>query len=373
MTRPPTVGTIQVRDLLTALHVLGVAPAPLCRAVGWEPATLRDASARLPASELVRLFAEAEARTNDPLVGLHAGEVANPRGPLTYLLLSHPRLEEGLQQIARFSSLTLDSLRFELRRGPDVVSLVVDPGEMLAETAHLSDYLLMLTVRLLQRTVGAAFTLREVHVRHAPWRDLGAVTRAFGCIVRCQQPENQLLFSPGALQARSHLGNPVIAGQIARVLESLRSRGTGQAIFRERVAAVTRELLTRGVRADRATAARELFVSERTMRRRLADEQTTFKAVRDAVLWETVEALLSNRVLKVEAVALSVGFADVAAFSSAFKRWAGTSPTQYRERLVAAPPARRAGAPHPTAPAERAHEARSRAVRLRESPQHRSK
>ena len=373
MIRPPTVGTIQVHDLLTALHVLGVAPTPLCHAVGWEPATLGDASARLPASELVRLFAEAEARTKDPLVGLHAGEVANPRGPLTYLLLSHPRLEEGLQEIARFSSLTLDSLRFDLRRGPDVVSLVVDPGEMLAESAHLSDYLLMLTARLLQRTVGAAFALREVHVRHAPWRDLGAVTRAFGCVVRCRQPENQLVFSPDALEARSYLGNPVIAAQIARFLESHRSRETRPAIFRDRVAAVTRELLTRGVRADRATAARELFVSERTMRRRLADEQTTFKAVRDAVLWETVEALLSNRVLKVEAVALSVGFADVAAFSNAFKRWAGTSPTHYRERLVAAPPARGAGAALPAAATETAHEARRRAVRLREPTRDRSK
>ena len=336
----------------------------------------RDAARCLRAPARVRTrpsLRRSRSADQDPLVGLHAGEVANPRGPLTYLLLSHPRLEEGLQQIARFSSLTLDSLRFDLRRGPDVASLVVDPGEMLAETAHLIDYLLMLTVRLLQRTVGAAFALREVHVRHAPWRDLATVTRAFGCVVRCRQPENQLVFPSGALQARSHLGNPLIAGQIARSLESFRSRGTRPAIFRERVAAVTRELLMRGVRADRATAARELFVSERTMRRRLADEQTTFKAVRDAVLWETVEALLSNRVLKVEAVALSVGFADVAAFSSAFKRWAGTSPTRYRERLVAAPPARGAGAPLPAAAAETAHEARSRAVRLRESPQDRSK
>ena len=250
---------------------------------------------------------------------------------------------------------------------------MIDPGEVLAGSAHLSDYLLMLTVRLLQRTVGAAFVLREVHVRHVPWRDPGAVTRAFGCVVRCRQPENQLVFSPGALQARSHLGNPLIAGQIAKSLESLRSPGTRPASFRERVAAVTRELLTRGVRADRATAACELFVSERTMRRRLADEQTTFKAVRDAVLWETVEALLSNRVLKVEAVALCVGFADVAAFSSAFKRWAGTSPTRYRERLVAAPPARGAGAALPAAAAETAHEARHRAVRLREPTRDRTK
>ena len=139
------------------------------------------------------------------------------------------------------------------------------------------------------------------------------------------------------------LGNPrdpsqsevLLAGQIAKFAESFHARGALPPPFHDRVAAVTRGLLIRGVRAQVATAARELHVSGRTLRRRLADEQTTFKAGRDGVLWEVVEALLSNRMLTVEAVTLSVGFADVAAFSNAFKRWAGTSPTEYRERLVA--------------------------------------
>jgi AraC-like DNA-binding protein len=47
-----------------------------------------------------------------------------------------------------------------------------------------------------------------------------------------------------------------------------------------------------------------------------------------------VEALLSNPALKVEGVALSAGFGEVAAFSRAFKRWTGSSPTQYRRRLA---------------------------------------
>ena len=133
------------------------------------------------------------------------------------------------------------------------------------------------------------------------------------------------------------------AEEIAKFLESLRFRVAGQENFNACVAAATRELLVRGVRAHRVTVARALGVSERTMRRRLAAERTTFKALRDAVLWEAVEALLSNPVLKVETVALNVGFADVAGFSNAFKRRTGTSPTQYRERLGAAPTARGSG------------------------------
>ncbi len=44
--------------------------------------------------------------------------------------------------------------------------------------------------------------------------------------------------------------------------------------------------------------------------------------------------LLSNPSLKIEAIALSVGFSDVAAFSKAFRRWKGYPPTRHREKLA---------------------------------------
>jgi AraC-like DNA-binding protein len=52
-------------------------------------------------------------------------------------------------------------------------------------------------------------------------------------------------------------------------------------------------------------------------------------------LWEAVEVLLSNPSPKIEVIALSVGFSDVAAFSKAFRRWKGCSPTRFREVTLA--------------------------------------
>jgi AraC-like DNA-binding protein len=54
------------------------------------------------------------------------------------------------------------------------------------------------------------------------------------------------------------------------------------------------------------------------------------------VVREVVDALLSNPRLKLEAVALSVGFADGAALGKAVRRWTGCSPAAYRKRLVGA-------------------------------------
>ena len=75
-------------------------------------------------------------------------------------------------------------------------------------------------------------------------------------------------------------------------------------------------------------------MSPRTLQRALAREGVTFKEVRDDVLWDGVHGLLANPQCSVQAVAMQAGFADSAAFSKAFKRRMGCSPSDYRRRLA---------------------------------------
>jgi hypothetical protein len=92
-----TIAALQVEYMLAALEACGVRRSILRGAAGLAVAALQKPDARLPLSVPRALFAEAERLTGDRLVGLHAGELALPRGPLVYLLLSHPRLEVGLR------------------------------------------------------------------------------------------------------------------------------------------------------------------------------------------------------------------------------------------------------------------------------------
>ena len=85
--------------------------------------------------------------------------------------------------------------------------------------------------------------------------------------------------------------------------------------------------------------AKRLHVSERTLQRQLDKESATFKDLRDTVRADLARALLTNRALKIEAIADSVGFIEVSSFCKAFARWSGCTPTRYRElRLGAAHP-----------------------------------
>lgn len=326
----------EILDLLEALRRLGVEERALCRAVGIDRTELRAADARLPVNMMTAIFADAERRTRDRFVGLHAGAQAEPSSPVPYLLLSSGRLETGIRHAERLSRIIVDTLRIRLETDEETASIIFDPGDStFAASRHAVEYLLTASVQALRRAVGAELRLREVTFRHLSDYGGAEPARVFGCAVRFAARDDRLVFPRAVLGAVSAFANPLIAEQIEKFAGALAAKTGPRTTFRDEVADTARVLLSAGQRADRATVARRLGMSDRTLQRSLGEERTTFKEVRDEVLWEAVEALLSNPALKIEAIALSVGFAEVAAFSKACKRRTKRTPTEIRERLLA--------------------------------------
>jgi AraC-like DNA-binding protein len=85
--------------------------------------------------------------------------------------------------------------------------------------------------------------------------------------------------------------------------------------------------------------ARKLGLSIATLRRRLADSDLSFRAIRARVLGETACALLVER-RTVADVADTLGFADSRSFSRAFKAWKGVTPAAFIATLERDPPSR---------------------------------
>jgi AraC-like DNA-binding protein len=78
--------------------------------------------------------------------------------------------------------------------------------------------------------------------------------------------------------------------------------------------------------------AASLHMHPRTVRRRLAEEGTSFRAITNDVRATLATELLSQVGLTVEQVARRLGYAETAAFNHAFSRWFGLAPTEYRRR-----------------------------------------
>jgi AraC-like DNA-binding protein len=76
--------------------------------------------------------------------------------------------------------------------------------------------------------------------------------------------------------------------------------------------------------------ARTLGMSERTLARKLSDEGLNFSEILQRLRQDLAVRYLDDRKLHVSKIAWLLGFRDVSAFTHAFKRWTGRTPSQVR-------------------------------------------
>jgi len=121
-------------------------------------------------------------------------------------------------------------------------------------------------------------------------------------------------------------GSPEVAEALCRDVVAPRRSRAG-------VVGDVRVLITQQLPAGApmGAVAAELGLTERSLRRRLVAEGTSYQALLDEVRSAIARSLLGARAtIPVADVAARLGYADAAAFSHAFRRWTGTTPASYR-------------------------------------------
>jgi AraC-like DNA-binding protein len=155
----------------------------------------------------------------------------------------------------------------------------------------------------------------------------------FGCEVLYEQPQNRLSFPAEWLDKKPALGNPVTYAQVTNICDQLLAelkQNTG-------VAGKVRQVLLANIDAppDVDTLASQLGLSTRTLRRRLQQENTSYRELIDDLRAQTAIKYMRDTRLTVENIAFLLGFGDPAAFRHAFRRWTNTAPNEFRRAVRA--------------------------------------
>ncbi len=82
-----------------------------------------------------------------------------------------------------------------------------------------------------------------------------------------------------------------------------------------------------------------LFISKRTLARRLKKEGSSFREIRDHILSQQAAAYLRESTLSVDAIAALLNYHDSSNFRRAFKRWFKMTPDQFRKQAQMDKPA----------------------------------
>lgn len=143
---------------------------------------------------------------------------------------------------------------------------------------------------------------------------------------------NQICFPASHLTRRIQTGDPVMAQlmkeKMAREREARKQQGKAD------ILTLLRSLLVRGPDGypDLETVCSQLFMSSRTLKRKLQQAGTGFQILLDDVRRQDAMRLLGNPERSIEDIAAWMGFVEPANFTHAFKRWTGKTPSEWREQ-----------------------------------------
>ena len=79
--------------------------------------------------------------------------------------------------------------------------------------------------------------------------------------------------------------------------------------------------------------AKTIGMSERTLQRKLKEKGTTFRSILDEIRKELAVSYVRDLDIPLSEIAFILGFSEQSAFSRAFKRLTGISPSEVRSTL----------------------------------------
>jgi AraC-like DNA-binding protein len=249
-------------------------------------------------------------------------------GMFGFAVMSSPTLLEAWRFSLRYQDLAFTLARVALVEERGRTYLELDLAE-LPDAVHrfVVDHF-MGTCMVAVRALDADAPRPSIDlVRHRPVVDDPYVD-AFGFAPTYGRPADRFGYPDQYLRQPRPEGDPAaldpLREQCKRLLAQRQASIGTAGIVRERL----RQATHLNVRAE--TIAADLHLSERTLRRHLENEGTSFQALADAARRERAEQLLSQSELSVEAIAGLLGYATPSAFGRAFRRWHSESPGYWR-------------------------------------------
>ncbi|HEX8951757.1 MAG TPA: AraC family transcriptional regulator ligand-binding domain-containing protein [Polyangia bacterium] len=241
-------------------------------------------------------------------------------------------VREAMQRVARYGSLVHPRMSFRLdEEGGEARWRQQMRGYPRGVGRASNEYAVGTALVHLRRAAGGAATVRRVWLMHPRPRELGPLHRFFGTReldFGCD--DNGLAFDAALLDRATPEGDPRLLATVEPLAEEALRAQPPAHDFAAEVATRVRALLPDGGSVDDVAAA--LHMSARTLQRRLGEAGTQFSEVLDEVRADEARRALAASDAPLAELAWRLGFADLASFSRAFKRWTGQPPGTYRRQ-----------------------------------------
>ena len=313
------------------LEIYGLDAPAMFERHGIDPALLSNPDARIPARSWDSLAREAAEHIPDPAFGLLAARCWHPSnlGALGYAWLTSSTLRTGLGRLVRYWRLLGEASSTRLEESSAGVAIVLArQAPDAVSSAVLVDFVMSLLVDMCRMNAGSS--LRPVSVRLRRVRPKGSEVyrRHFGCVVHFAADRDSFTLARKDVDRTLPTSNRQLAATLDQILVERLAHLDKRNVVARCQARLLDQLSSGEVSEN--VMAEQLHMSRRTLQRKLADADLTFQKLVDDTRRDLAMRHLDDPRHSITDVTFLLGFSQQSAFTRAFKRWTGKSPTEYR-------------------------------------------
>jgi AraC-like DNA-binding protein len=296
------------------------------------PELVTSPDGRVTAAQFETLAGHAMRELDDEALGWFSRRLPwGTYGMLCRASITAPNLEVALKRWCRHHRILTEDVLFELAVENDAAIISI------REQRDLGQFREFCLVTLLRYVLGyscwaidSAIALRRAELPYAEPEHVSVYPTIFCKTVRFDAARARIVFDKHYLslpltRSATDLDNMLKGALRLTVLPYRRDR-----LLVERVRRVLRNARGHIPAAD--DVARELALSTRTMHRRLREEATSLRNLKEEAKLDLAKQELMRGRTPIKRIAALAGFRNEKSFSRAFRTWTGASPREFRGR-----------------------------------------
>lgn len=338
--RPETLDQIgfpnfSIRIMCEMLDELGLDKAPAMKAAGIDHAQIDDPNGRVSGRQELS-FQHAYVRLTGyaPLVWLQTGLRYRTvcYGAYGFAMLTARTLRRSLQLSSLFGDLHYSLMNYTgIADGDGFVGIGMDPSPIPEALRDFSMYRALGSVTTILHDIWhGRFPLTTVEVTLPEPPDRAPFERELQAPVHFGAGRNAWLWPEALQDVTLPMGSSVCEETYERQCAQIIAKGQRERPFIRRCLDALQN--SDGRYCSAGQLAQTLCLSERTLQRLLAENGLSYRALLDHARYGRARDLLLNTGLRIETIGEMLGYSELAAFTRAFTRWSGDSPSAFRRR-----------------------------------------
>jgi AraC-like DNA-binding protein len=326
----------KIAALVEVLAEQGIAPEASLRGSGVSPEQIHDVSALTSVRQYAIVCQNAVSLScaADTPFKVGARLHLSAYGMYGYALMSCLSLRDFFRLGVKYHRLATPTLDIEWREHPGQAVWMFPDALISSPSRELKEFL-----------IEQQFSAHVTHIRDVAGRDCSPIRACFsyeapehthwymqylGCECYFGQERCELIYDSVILDQKPQLAHNLTATLLQETCERLigeakASVGTAGAVYQILMS-------TPGVLPSMDVVATALNMTNRTLRRRLLAENTSFAKIIDDVRSSLALEYLKTTKMSADDIATLLGFNDSAAFRKALKRWTGQGLGELRGR-----------------------------------------